>query len=457
MKIVNRKRELETLARAAKQARGQLVLVWGRRRVGKTFLLQAFSEARRAVSYTATQQSALVELAAFTHAVRSVLGAERLPSGYAFPDWSTALEFVATNAGRRRLVVILDEFPYLAASSPGIESVVQRWWDAHGRQSQVMLILCGSAVAYMRQIENAASPLHQRATASIQVHPLDYRSAADFFPRLDSTRCAVVYGILGGTALYLQQWDGRASVRRNLVRLFGDPASPLVDAGELVLSGELPELEGACRILQAVALGRTRPSAIADYAKVAVERPLKRLTMLGLLERQVPAVEDPARSKRAIYRILDPYFSFWFRFIASNRPQISRGLGEQLVDSRIVPFLDDYMGRIFEEMAREHARALASRGAISASRVDAWWSHDGAQEVDLVGVSGSKHISFVGSVKWSSRPLGRSALENLQKHASALPGYEPSMIHFLYGRSGCGARLSRETNVRCFSIHDMYR
>jgi hypothetical protein len=98
VKIVNRKRELETLARAAKQARGQLVLVWGRRRVGKTFLLQAFSEARRAVSYTATQQSALVELAAFTHAVRSVLGVERLPSGYAFPDWSTALEFVATNA-----------------------------------------------------------------------------------------------------------------------------------------------------------------------------------------------------------------------------------------------------------------------------------------------------------------------------------------------------------------------
>ncbi len=410
------------------------------------------------VSYTATQQSAPVELAAFTHAVRSTLGSERLPSGYSFSDWSTALDFVTSHAGRRRLIVILDEFPYLAASSPGIESVVQRWWDAHGRQSRVMLVLCGSAVAYMRQIESAASPLHQRATASIQVHPLDYRSASDFFPRLDSARKALVYGILGGTPLYLQLWDGRRSVRQNLLRLFGDPSSPLVDAGELVLSGEIPELEGAFRILQAVALGRTRPSAIADYARVAVERPLKRLTTLGLLERQVPALEDPARTKRSIYRIADPYFSFWFRFVASNRPLIARGLGDQLVDSRILPFLDDYMGGIFEEMARDHARFQASRRGASVTRVDRWWGQDGRREIDLVGISRIKDVSFVGSVKWSAKPLGRSALEALKEHASALPGYhESTTTHVLYGRSGCVQRLLEEPNVRCYSIEDMYR
>jgi hypothetical protein len=424
--------------------------------VGKTFLLQAFSEERRVISYAATQQSAPVELRAFTRVVRSTLGSEGLPPEYAFPDWSTALEFVATRARRQRLVVILDEFPYLSASSPGIESVVQRWWDHHGRRSRVMLVLCGSAVAYMRQIEDAGSPLHQRATASIHVRPLDYRSAGDFFPGLDRVRCALTYGILGGTPLYLQQWHPRASVRSNLVRLFADPASPLVDAGELVLSGELPELEGGFRILEAVALGRTRPSAIADYAKVAVERPLKRMVALGLLERQVPALEDPARSKRAIYRIADPYFAFWFRFIASNRPQIARGLGEQLVDFRIVPFLDDHMGRIFEEMAREHARSLAVGGDVTATHVDPWWSHDGAHEIDLVGISGVKHVSFVGSAKWSRRRLGRAVLQNLRGHAAALPGYEPSVAHLLYGRTGCGAGTLIEANARCFSLEDMY-
>ncbi len=457
MRIINRERELVSLAEAASRPKGQLVLVWGRRRVGKTFLLQAFSEGRRTISYTATQQSAPVELAAFTDAVRSALGSDGLPPGYAFADWSAALDFVAQGAGRRRLVVVLDEFPYLSGSSPGIESVVQRWWDQRGKRSNVMLILCGSAVAYMQQIESAAAPLHQRATVSLHVRPFDYRSAGRFVSRLSPARRAVVYGVLGGTPLYLSQWNARASLRANLVRLFGDPVSPLVDAAELVLSGELPELEGSFRILQAVALGRTRPGVISDYAKVAVERPLKRLTALGILERTVPALEDPARTKRAIYRIVDPYFNFWFRFIASNRAHIARGLGAQLVNSQILPVLDNYMGAIFEEMAREHARSLAASNILTSSRVDAWWSPDGKHEIDLVGLVGKKSVGFVGSVKWSARKLGPNVLENLKHHAESLPGYSPSIPHLLYGRSGCTPAIRSMTAVRCFSTRDMYR
>src|SRR5438094_7370855 len=199
----------------------------------------------------------------------------------------------------------------------------------------------------------------------------------------------------------------RRTLRDNLVRLFGRPTSPLVDAAELVLSGELPETEGHFRILQAVALGRTRPGEIEDYARVAVERPLRRLVTLGILERRVPALEDPARSKRAIYRVRDPYFAFWFRFVAANRANVARGLGEQIVDRTILPGLDDYMGGVFEEIAREHARGLAARGELPADQVAAWWSPDGAHEIDLVGLTRGKQVGFVGTVKWSDRPLGR--------------------------------------------------
>jgi hypothetical protein len=124
--LLDRTAELAALREAADAPRGQLVVVWGRRRTGKTYLLQAFCAGRRCVYYTATQQSAPVELAAFTEAVRQALGDDGLPPGYAFPDWSVALDFVARRAGDRRLVVVVDEFPYLARSSPGIESVVQR-------------------------------------------------------------------------------------------------------------------------------------------------------------------------------------------------------------------------------------------------------------------------------------------------------------------------------------------
>ena len=386
-----------------------------------------------------------------------MLGTAGLPPGYAFPDWSSALDFVTAAAGSDRLVVVLDEFPYLANSAPGLESVIQRWWDQRGRTSRIMLVLCGSAVAYMQQVAGAAAPLHQRTTCSIHVAPLDYRSAGQFVPQLPAAERAVVYGILGGTPLYLEQWNAEDDRRANLVRLFGNPASPLVDAAELILSRELPELEGAFRVLQAVALGHTRPSAIADYAKVAVERPLRRLVTLGILERRVPALEDPARTKRSIYRILDPYFAFWFRFIASNRTHIARGLGAQLVDGRILPRLDDYMGAVFEEMAREHARGLAAAGDLPAERVDSWWSADGAHEIDLVGVTERERVGFVGTVKWSARPLGGEVLANLDDHTAALPGYRGGTPRLIYGRTGCVPSVAAEPLVRCFSADEMYR
>jgi AAA+ ATPase superfamily predicted ATPase len=453
--LIDRERELEALENAAGASSGQLVIVSGRRRVGKTFLLQAFGEQHRTLYYTATQQSAPIELAAFTDAVRASLGSDGLPPGYAFPDWSAALDFVTDRSAEQRLVLVIDEFPYLAGSTPGIESIVQRWWDRRGKDSSVMVVLCGSAVAYMEQIGGAAAPLHQRATAAVRVAALDYRAAGRFVGSLSPADRAVVYGLLGGTPLYLDQWDPRASRRANLLRLFGSPASPLVDAAELVLSGELPELENAFRILQAVAIGRTRPGEIADYARVAVERPLKRLTLLGILERRVPALDDPARSKRSIYRIADPYFAFWFRFIASNRANIARGLGAQLVDNRILPGLDDYMGGVFEDITREHARLLSARGDLAADRVDAWWSADGQHEIDIVGVSG-RGVGFVGEAKWSPRPLSAGVLRALEAHVEALPGITPTTPRLLYGRAGCSPGLTALPSVRCFSIADLY-
>lgn len=455
-RLLDREAERAALDARARAKGGQLVVVWGRRRTGKTFLLQHFAQGHRTVYFAATQQSEPIELAGFTDAARAVLGDEGLPAGYAFPDWGAALDFVTQAAGRGRLVVVLDEFPYLAASTSGLESIVQRWWDQRGRDGRVMLVLCGSAVAYMQQIVGAAAPLHQRATASVHVRPLDYRAAGLFVPRLAPAERILVYGILGGTPLYLEQWSERASTRANLIRLFGDPASPLVDAAELVLSGELPEPEGAFRILQAIALGRTRAGEIADYAKVAVERPLKRLTAVGILERRVPALEEPARTKRAVYRIADPYFRFWFRFVAPYRTHIARGLGQTLVDGTIVPRLDDHMGPVFEEVAREHARGLAASGRLDADRVEAWWSTDGRHEIDLVGVRGRDRVGFVGSVKWSSRLLGRTVLANLEEHAKGLPGYDESVPKLLYGRAGCGAWSRGVKGLRCFSAEDLY-
>src|SRR5439155_26597580 len=141
---------------------------------------------------------------------------ERLPPGYSLPDWSTPVSWVTGTAAGRRLIDVLDEFSCLASSAPGLEVVVQRLWDQRGRSSPIMLVLCGSAVAYMSQITGSAAPLHQRATANLQVRPLDHRAAGQFVVALPAAERAVVYGLLGGSPLYLSQWDVHASRSANL-------------------------------------------------------------------------------------------------------------------------------------------------------------------------------------------------------------------------------------------------
>jgi AAA+ ATPase superfamily predicted ATPase len=176
----------------------------------------------------------------------------------------------------------------------------------------------------------------------------------------------------------------------------------------------------------------------------------------------VPALDNPARTKRAVYRIVDPYFRFWFRFVAANRGQIARGLGAQIVDGRILPALDDYMGAAFEDVVRDHARGMAASGHVAADRVEAWWSADGRHEIDLVGLmgsadrAGSDEVTFVGTAKWSARPLGNEVLVNLDTHAAALPGVRPGIPRFIYGRAGCARGLSQQPLVRCFSADDLY-
>jgi len=224
-----------------------------------------------------------------------------------------------------------------------------------------MLVLCGSAQTFMEQLEARGAPLFNRFTAKLIVRPLSYLESAEFVPSLSASDKALVSGILGGTPFNLDQWDAGRDVRANLMHLFADPMSPLVDSPDRILSADLPDPRVAYRVLQGIALGHSRWAEIRDYAKVH-DRVLPRLLDVGLIERHVPVTEDPLKSRRSVYRIPDPYLRFWFRFILRNRGAIERGLGESLVKEKIVPLLDDSMGQTFEDMAREFTLGLVREG-----------------------------------------------------------------------------------------------
>jgi AAA+ ATPase superfamily predicted ATPase len=450
--FIGRSAELDGLQRRYEQAGAQLVLLYGRRRVGKSYLLERFATGKPTIFYQATQQTEERELAEFTAAIAAFLGAGALPPGYVFPGWGEALAFLSARGGGR-LVIILDEFPYLAASTSGLPSIVQRWWDQHGRTSNVMLILCGSAQRFMEELDGAAAPLHQRFTAKFHIRPLDYRTAALFTPALSGEDKARVYAILGGTPLYLRQWNAGLDLRANLLALFGDPASSLIDSAELTLSTDLEDARAPYRALQAVALGATKHNEIRSQAKITTDRTIQRLLDLDLLERRVPAIENPAKTRRASYAIGDPYYRFYFRFIAPQRGAIDRGLGARVVDN-IVTELDNYMGLAFEEIARSYARYLIAQGDLPGDTVSSWWSTDGQHEIDIVGTL-ARRPTLIGSVKWGREPLGDAVLNDLERDAAAMGAL--NVPRLLVGRSGVRPNTAARPDVRGLSADDLYR
>jgi len=425
--FIGRGAELKSLEEAWDQPGSSLVLVWGRRRVGKTRLLGRFADAKRAVFYGATQQAPAAELAAFSDAVRGALapsGTDLLAHGD-FPSWVSALDYLAERAASRRLLVVLDEFPYLVATEPALPSIVQRFWDHAGRKSKLTLVLCGSAQAVMVDLQSQNAPLLGRIDHRVHMEPFDARDASLFTPGVTGADAATIYGVLGGMPTYLQRWRTGQGRDANLRRLFGDAASPLVEEGEFVLTSELPDASGYFRILHGIAAGNRTFNALRDFAAIDITRQLDRLQRVGLVQREVPVTEDPLRSKRVLYRIGDNFLHFWFRFLHRRRVDVARGLGREVVDRAIIPRLNDYMGEPWEEMCRDHVRRLAAGGAlpVDVSTVGRWWNRDNSLEIDVVGLD-DRRVVLAGSVKWAAS-TGRAELRLLQRAVDALPNRAP--------------------------------
>jgi len=434
--FIGRGTELGSLEDAWEQPSSSLVLVWGRRRVGKTRLLGRFAEGKRAVFYGATQQAPAAELAAFSDAVRGALapsGTDLLAHGD-FPSWVSALDYLAERAVTQRLLVVLDEFPYLVATEPALPSLVQRFWDHRGRASKLMLVLCGSAQAVMVDLQSQNAPLFGRVDHRVHVEPFAARDAALFTPGVAAADAAAIYGILGGMPTYLSRWRTGQGRDANLRRLFGEAASPLIEEGEFVLTSELPDASGYFRILHGIAAGNRTFNALRDFAAIDITRQLDRLQSVGLVQREVPATEDPLRSKRVLYRIDDNFLHFWFRFVHRRRVDIARGLGREVVDRAIIPRLSEYMGEPWEEMCRDHVRRLAAGGAlpVEVSAVGRWWNRDNSIEIDVVGLDDRK-VVLAGSVKWAASS-GRTELRRLQAAVEALPNRAPRVELVLFAR-----------------------
>ncbi len=349
MEFVGRDAELEVLEELADSGDPELFVLYGRRRVGKTELLQKLCERHRAVYFLAAQVREKDNLRGFRDALKEGLG-DNLVDGIEFPDWSTALGFAAERAGDERLIIVLDEFPYLCDSSKGLPSQLQQFWDTRGKKSQLMLILCGSQVSFMeKEVLAERSPLFGRRTGQRRLEPLEPVDAIRFFPDWDVQARVLAYGIVGGMPAYLRRLRSKRSLEENLLKEVLRPEGYLFDEVQFLLRSELTSPATYNSILAAVARGSERVGDIALSVGVdstTANRYLHVLRELRLVEREVPITDpDPLRSRKGRYRIADNFLAFHFRHLQPNLSLVHAGRGKRVYHDFVKPDLE----RLFDE------------------------------------------------------------------------------------------------------------
>lgn len=421
--FVNREAELDRLEEWWDRRGGSLGVLWGRRRVGKTALMQHFAADRPAVFHTGGGRPAADELRALSRAAGAVLGDGMRDLGERpFADWDDAFETLAAAASSRRLLLVLDEWPALTRVSPELPDLLRAAWDRVGPRTKLKVLLSGSAIRTMEEMQEERSPLYGRLDLRLLLHPFRPHEAALMLPKLSPARRALVWGLVGGIPLYLRWWNQNASVHANLASLCA-PGGPLLTEGQLVLATEAEGGDLARQVLYAIAAGRTKFHEIEAAVGADPGRTLDRLVALRLVERLVPVTEAGGRTRRRVYRIADNFLAFWLGLLDRYRPEIERGLGESILPV-LLDSLDDHMGGPWEEAFRDHLRRRAAAGELGdVVAIGPFWT-SGADpgEIDAVALAGrSREAVLLGEAKWAKRVKAGPLVAELRRKAEALP------------------------------------
>jgi len=459
-----REEELRTMNNRYKKGHFECVVIYGRRRVGKTALINEFCKGKPTVYFSALNASSQENLEALSKAIYTCQNSDST-SAPTYRSYENALEAITGMAMEKRLVFVIDEYPYLAKAEKSISSRLQHIIDHSWQDSRIYLILCGSSMSFMEyQVLGYESPLYGRRTAQFKIQALTYREITEFHPELKAADQALLYGVTGGIPHYINKLDVESNLDEALLDNLFSTSSYLFEEPENLLKQELREPAIYNSVISAIAAGASHSNEIST--KVGLEsgvcaKYLKVLLDLGILKKETPITDKPG--KKTIYAIDDNFFRFWYRFVPRNMSVISAGRMRLIYEQAVKRFYPDYMGLVFEKMCQEYLLRYAKDLPILLSNVGQWWGTDSKTrrevQIDIVGAPVDGNEYLIGSCKYRNEKIGIEELELLRRYAAVFR--QNGILHYyIFSKGGFTPALleaEMQGEVTLLTLEDLYR
>lgn len=453
-RFINREQELKFLEEKFKNNR-QMIILYGRRRVGKTELIKQFCKNKEYIYFLADKRGTILNAERFAKISAEHFG-DMPPKVKNFDDVFT---YIARRLNGRKIVIVIDEFSYLVEKDNSIPSLFQLIWDEILEKKNLMLILCGSTVSMMEDLLSYKSPLYGRRTGQWKLMPLRFNESIKFFPKYSMEEKVKAYSILGGIPLYLNAFDDRKDVYTNIEEKILTKGEILYEEVEFLFREELRDYSTYLSVLEAIARGNTRLSEIANYSKIQAKdlpKYLSVLMKLDLIEKIFPVTEKK-KTKRTIYKIKDNFFDFYFRFVYPFKNELELGNTKKVM-SIIKKDINAFVGKKFEDISREFLYEMNFKGLLPFrfSDIGSWWEKD--KEIDILAFDREEKKILFCEVKWEDLSVSEAEeiFENLKKKAESVKWFNKMRKEYfcLIGKRIKDKKYLQEKGYLVFDLDD---
>jgi len=460
--FIGRTREINNLNKRYESGKFEVAIMYGRRRVGKTTLINKFIKDKETIFYTGIEGNAKENLEGLSQSIYA-LSEDFADTSGSFLNFREALETAFIISQKRRIVFVIDEYPYLANSYKAISSALQVLIDKNKDTSKMFLILCGSSMSFMEnQVLGYKSPLFGRRTCQFKILPFEFLEIKDYFKKFDSVDLATIYGITGGIPLYMSLMNDNFSVEDNIKTNFLEPNAYLFEEPTNLIKQECRDPAQYNSIIKAIATGASRMSEICsqtDIDTALATSYLNKLISLGIVKKEKPF--GTHNSRKTIYLLEDSMFRFWYRFIPGNIAAINRGLTD-VVYQKIASQIPAFMGGVFEEICKQYLWELNRQGkaAIPFTDLGRWWGNDPKNkceaEIDIM-CTADNNAAIFGECKWTNEKVDAGVLDTIIKRSELF--YQTNVHFYLFAKTGftqgCIAKANELGNVTMVNFEDM--